>query len=340
MGNTYYVGLNMGNGDVKEVALNEQGEVLWKVVFPSLAALANPLMAGGIADPPPTVTIGDTEYWYGDYAHRLGDAVINDVTSDRLTHPYLLQVLARGALVEAKMGHLNGKTKMVCTSGLPPAHLNEQNAKLLSNHIRAARPYIDKGQLLITAEPLGAVYAALLDNFGNAVGDTALTQGKVLIVDSGLGTFDAGVVRSMVPVARDFHTWELGVVKAFNELRSRWSADTGRQFSLGDVISTVREGYFPIANQQWLRPDNWQGPFTRLGEEMAAKLREQWGRGLDMDSILIAGGGGEISPIVEVLQAAYPHATVLPDARFATALGYARRAAKEGHAQRKVVADE
>jgi hypothetical protein len=336
MGNVYYAGLNMGNGDVKEVILDEAGNVVSKVVFPSLVARTHALMAGGVADPPPSVTIGGTDYWYGDYAHRFSTTVISDVTSDRLSHPYLLHALAQGALIEAEMGHLNGSTQMHCVSGLPPAHLNEQNAKLLSDHIRAARPWLGKGRLIVTAEPLGAVNAALLDNVGNPTGDQALAQGKVLIIDSGLGTLDAGVVRSMVPVANEFHTWELGMVRAFNELRSQWSAGTGRQFSLFDVVTTIREGQFPVAGQQWTRPDDWTVPFLRLAEDMAAKLREQWGRARDMDHILIAGGGGEIAPVVETLQAAYPHATVLPDARFATALGYARRAAKEGHTNKAV----
>lgn len=339
MEQVYYAGLNMGNGDVKEVALDGEGNIVWKVVFPSLVARANALMAGGVVDPPPSVTIGGTDYWYGNYAHRFGASAISDVTTDRLSHPYLLQALAQGALVEANMGHLNGSTKMHCVSGLPPAHLNEQNAKALSGHIRAARPWLGKGQIIITAEPLGAVNAALLDNHGNPTGDQALAQGKVLIIDIGLGTLDAGVVRSMTPVANEFHTWELGIVKAFNRLRSRWSAETDRQFSLFDVVTTVREGQFPIAGQMWKRPDDWAAPCTHLAEDMAAKLREEWGRARDMDHILIAGGGGEIAPIVDVLKTAYPNASVLPDARFATALGYARRAAKEGQKAKKAAAE-
>lgn len=325
--NTYYVGANLGHGYVKFVVIKE-GDV-WKTVeFPAQIVRANAQMAGGLIDPPPSVHVAGQEYWYGYAAARHSQAVQSNLTQERLMHPTILPVLALGALNELELGHLNGSTNMYLTSGLPATQVNQDNSQALAERLRSVMPWL-QGRTLVTAEPLGAIFAQLLDNDGNTVGDDALIIGNVLMLDMGLGTFDAGVVEGMQTFARNFTTWdELGISKALSMLRAKWSSDLQMHLSLLQVDQAIRNQGMSVAGSWWNIPDDWQQPFIELGDAIVARLRETWGAANHIDVMLAAGGGAAITPLVQTIQAAYPRLQVTDNPQFQVALGYARRAVK------------
>lgn len=325
---TYYVGANLGHGYTK-YAVIKNGQI-WKLIeFPSQIVKANAQMAGGLIDPPPSVLLGEQEYWYGYVAARHSRTVQSNLTQERLEHPSLLPVLALGALNELDLSHLNGNTNMYLASGLPATQVNKSNASALAGKLRSVMPWLGQGRILVTAEPLGAIMEALLNNNGETVGDEALTQGTVGMFDLGLGTFDIGLVESMQTLTRNFNTWdELGVSGALGVLRAKWSSDLQMDLSLLQVDRAIRDGGMRVAGSWWSIPDDWKVPFRELGEAMVARVQEVWGKGNHIDVMLAAGGGAAIEPLMGALQSAYPRVRVAENPQHTVSIGYARRAVK------------
>jgi hypothetical protein len=333
---TLHVGANLGHGFVKFTVIKD-GNVFRQTVFPSQIAPVNPMMAGGLIDPPPSVTLGEHEYWYGESAARHSKSALNNLTRERLEHPVLLPVLALAALNEMGLSHLNGSTDMFLVTGLPATQVNNPNAAALVERLRSVMPWLaaNSGRILVTAEPLGALFAQLLNNEGEVVGDEALNQGRVAMLDLGLGTCDAGIVEGMQALGPNFTTWdELGVGKALHLLRSKWSSQLEMPLSMLQVDQAIRNGGMNFDGGWWSIPNDWTSEFVRLGEEVIARLREVWGAGKDINVMIAAGGGAAIPPLIETIQQAYPRLRVAEDPQYEISLGYARRAVNQAKERR------
>jgi hypothetical protein len=235
------------------------------------------------------------------------------------------------------LSHLNGSTDMFLVTGLPATQVNNPNAAALVERLRSVMPWLaaNSGRILVTAEPLGALFAQLLNNEGEVVGDEALNQGRVAMLDLGLGTCDAGIVEGMQALGPNFTTWdELGVGKALHLLRSKWSSQLEMPLSMLQVDQAIRNGGMNFDGGWWSIPNDWTSEFVRLGEEVIARLREVWGAGKDINVMIAAGGGAAIPPLIETIQQAYPRLRVAEDPQYEISLGYARRAVNQAKERR------
>ncbi len=315
-------GVNPGHGFTKYLIIDGSGRELPAVTFPSLIARAGQAVAGSLAKVS-TIPAAQADWWVGEDALR-SDSPLSSLAQSRLEDPAYIPALIRSALL--RFGHLNGAATGICVTGLPAAwSLDRVKATQLAQRLReAATTHYTK--IRVIAEPLGPVYAQLLDNDGQLVGDEALEGGRVGVVDIGHHTVDTAIVHRMAPLADSLTTYELGTSVPLGRIRSQIISQHGGAISLFEVDRAVRRGAVRIAGQDQPLPVGWERALITAGEQIAASLVENWKGGTNLDAILIAGGGAELEPLTAIIREHFPHATVMADGQLAVARGYAKLA--------------
>jgi hypothetical protein len=314
-------GPNIGHGHVKYVVIDKHGVELPPVVFPAMISRAAGRVVGALANAQ-TVDLGGAQWWTGDDA-LLGPSQITMLAQERLSDPTFVPALVAGAL--QRLGHLNGAASGVCVAGLPATWAADvEKARALGERLRAAHPGYTK--IRVIPEPLGLVYSALLDTYGEVVGDPALTTGRVAVVDLGHYTVDTSVLRRLTPEPAGLETFQLGTVVPLRQIRARLSEHFERELSLYETDLAVRAGALRVANRLEPLPPAWDRPLRENGAAIAARLVEAWGRGTQFDAILLGGGGAELPHLVEAIVAKLRHAQAVVEPQLAIARGYARLA--------------
>ena len=319
-------GVNIGHGFVKYVIVGPDGAERLPVVFPAQLARAGAAVSGALARAE-TVLMGDGFWWAGEDA-QLGQP-LTMLSQERLIDPVFIPALLKAAL--ARLG-LQAGAGGVCVTGLPASWArDEEKARQLAERIRAASP--GYRTIRVIPEPLGLVYAALLDGAGQVAGDLALSSGRVGVIDLGHHTDDVCVVDRMRPIDSSMATYQTGTARPLAQLGDLLAEQLERTLSLAEVDQAVRSGRTRLAGRDVALPPQWDAPIRANGEALAARLIERWGRATDLDAILIGGGGAELAPKVQAIQARFPHARVIEQPQTAIARGYARlarRLASEG----------
>lgn len=320
-------GPNIGHGYVKYVLIDRDGVELPPVVFPALIARADPAIAGALRQVR-SVVLDGVAYWTGEDA-LYAPAPLTSLAQQRLSDPVYIPVLLAGAL--DRLGYLNGAAGGVCVSGLPATWATDPaKAQLLGARIRAATTMFGAGAIRIIPEPLGGVYAALLDTHGQVVGDSALATGTVGVVDLGHLTVDVALIRKLAPVPSSLDTWQLGTAQPLKAIRGLLSAHFERELTLHETDAAVRAQALVVGGQQRALPAHWDQPLMMNGQAIMARLVEVWGSGAQLDTIVLLGGGAEVAPLVDAIRQRFPHAQVLAQPQTAIARGYARLARRLG----------
>ena len=170
-----------------------------------------------------TVAFGNTRWWVGADAVIARDAR-TALNQDRVRDPVFISVLVKGALERME---LDGQRVPVdtlaqeafCVTGLPAAwSVQRELAQALVERLRAAARL---RKVRVIAEPLGIVYAALLDNNGEIVGDAVLQSGRVAVIDLGHHTLDIAVMQRMVPEPTSLATYQLGTARPLQSRQQR-----------------------------------------------------------------------------------------------------------------------
>jgi hypothetical protein len=312
-------GPNIGHGYVKYVIIDDNGER--EIVAPAQIAPAQRRVAGALTTVP-TVEIGGQSWWTGEDA-QLGGSPITILSAERLNDPVFIPALVAGATQQ--LGHLNGSASGVCVSGLPATWASDADrARELGKRLREGYPGYTS--IRIIPEPLGLVYAVLLDTEGRIVGDTALQTGTIGVVDLGHHSVDIAVIKKMLPVQSSLDTWLLGTARALSAIRAQLSAKTERELSLYDTDRAIRNGSLVVAGRNYALPMGWDRPLIELATQVVARLAENWGSGSHLDAIPIGGGGAELPIIVSAIQHRFRHAYAVERPQTAIARGYARLA--------------
>ncbi len=314
-------GVNIGHGYVKYVVIGLDGAELPPVVFPAMVALARRLASGAIAKAA-AVRAGGAEWWVGEDA-LLSSAPLTSLTQERLEDIAYIPALAKAAT--QRFGEMNGAAAGYCVTGLPATWAADR-AKALTLGARLREAYPLYASIRVIPEPLGLVYAALLDNDGSVVGDTALQAGHVAVVDIGFHTVDVASIRRLVPVPSGLDTYALGTARPLREIRAKLAAHFERELSLYEVDQAVQAGRLVVAGAPRALPPGWDRPLTQHADALVARMGEAWGSGSQFDAILIGGGGASLQPLVAAIQARWRHARVVAEPQLAIARGYARLA--------------
>lgn len=316
-------GPNIGHGFVKYVVIDEHGER--SVTTPAMIAPARRQVTGQLHQVR-TVDIQSLPYWTGEDA-LLSGSPLTILAADRLTDPVFIPALVAGAM--QRLGHLNGASTGACVTGLPATWaLDPERCRSLGARLREA--YIGYQTIRVIPEPLGLIYAALLDNAGDLVGDPALQAGSVGVIDLGHHTVDIAIVRQLVPQPQSLDTWQLGTARALSEIRGRLAAATERELSLFEADQAVRSERIRVAGKDEHLPLGWDRPLLELADQIASRLQEAWGAGAHLDTILIGGGGAELKILVAAIQRRFAQAWAVERPQLAIARGYARLARRYG----------
>lgn len=319
-------GVNVGHGYLKYLIIDERGDELPPQLFPAMIARAGRTVQGALHQVE-TVDAGGGQWWIGDDALR-SDTPVTLLAQDRLTDPVFIPALLRGAL--KRFGDLNGAASGICVTGLPATWaLDKSKAQALGARLRdaAGGAYT---RIKVIPEPLGAIYALLLDTDGQIDGDATLQHGRIGIIDLGHYTVDLAIVDRLVPVASSLQTFALGSAEPLGKIRALLSAAYERELSLYDTDQAIRAGSIRVAGQARDLPPGWDRPLIDTGQAIVARLSEAWKAGGDLDLILLAGGGAELEPVTTAICRRFPHAEVIADPQLAIASGYARLARKLG----------
>lgn len=320
-------GPNIGHGYVKYVVIDGQGQELAPVVFPAMVGRAGRSVAGAIGRAEP-VRAGGASWWVGEDA-LLAPSPLTMLAQERLRDPAFIPALVRGAL--RRFGTLNGSAAGMCVTGLPATWAADpEQARALGAHLREAHGGYTS--IRVIPEPLGLLYAAALDNHGQVVGDPALLEGQVAVVDLGHHTVDVAVLRRLIPVPTSLATFQLGTARPLQQIGGQLSAAFERELSLFEADQAVRAQALLVAGQARALPAGWDRPLLQNGAAIVARLVESWGSGAQFDTILIGGGGAELAPLVEALRRRFPHAQAVAQPQTSIARGYARLARRLGAA--------
>ena len=316
----YAHGANFGHGFVKYSIIDPTGQSLPPLVFPALLAPASAHVPGTL-HATPGVMVGEQDYWVGETA-LLSPHPRTSLGQQRLRDPHFIPALVRHALHQLAA---HGAAEGVCVTGLPATWTRDPtHAHALGARLRAATSLFT--EILVIPEPLGVLYALLLDEHGHVCGDEALVHGTVGVIDLGHHTLDLSVITALRPHADQLVTIPLGTAHALDLIRTHLSTVFERDLSLHATDYAVRTGRVTIAGHARPLPDGWEHPLHTYGETLATRLHETWGTGRQLDAILIGGGGAELAPLTHAIQHRFPHAQVVPDPQLAVARGYARLA--------------
>ncbi len=320
------LGINPGHGYVKVVLIadNQEPTVL---TMPAIISQAQQQLVGAIRHIK-NVGFGNDDWWVGDDA-LIGQRSRTALNQDRIRDPVFIPVLVRGAIQRLDQnGHglpiEDLAAEAFCVSGLPATwSVDRDLAHALVQRLRAAAKL---GKVKVIAEPLGLLYAALLDNNGEIAGDEVLQGGKVAVVDLGHHTVDVAVMQRMVPEPDSLATYQLGTSRPLHILQQRLAAAFDLELPLYRVDQAVRTGVLRAGGVDEPLPHGWEQLLADNGRTIVAKLVEAWGSGRQFDTILIGGGGAEVPAIVDAIRSRFRQAQVIPNGQIAVALGYARLA--------------
>ncbi|MDQ5854108.1 MAG: ParM/StbA family protein [Chloroflexota bacterium] len=329
-------GINPGHGYAKLVLLTD-GHAPATITLPAVISPAQRQLAGAIRRVE-TVSFGDRQWWIGQDALIARDSR-TALNQERVRDPVFIPVLVKGALERMELDGRRVRMDTVaqealCVTGLPATwSVDRDLAQALVERLRAAARL---RKVRVIAEPLGIVYAALLDNDGEIVGDEALQGGRVAVIDLGHHTLDIAVMQRMAPEPDSLATYQLGTARPLHRLQQRLAARYDlRELSLFAVDEAVRTGTLRVGAVREALPSGWDTPLVENARSIVKHLEEAWGSGRQFDAILVGGGGAEVPALTEAIQAQFSHAQVLPDGQIAVALGYARLGRRLGeHAGR------
>ncbi len=319
--NTTGHGPNIGNGYVKYVVIDEQGQEQPPVVFPATIAPAQQPTEGALRQSL-TVAVGEQAWWIGEDT-CLSGTPLTLLSQDRLTDPVFIPALLLGAL--ARLPSLTGSAAGACVTGLP-ATWSQDREKVhhMGDRIRTTGyPY---QSLHVIAEPVGMLYAEWLDTHGRVMGDSPIESGRVGVIDLGHLTVDIAAVKQGKIVSDSLDTFQLGTAHPLKPIRARLSAHFDMDLTLHEADSVVQQETIRVSGTPQSLPRGWDRPLLTNAAAIVSRLVAAWGQATQFDTILIGGGGAEQERIVTAITTRFSHARVVQNPQTAVARGYARLA--------------
>ncbi|NJL06781.1 MAG: ParM/StbA family protein, partial [Chloroflexaceae bacterium] len=305
-------GINLGHGFVKAIILDRYGRETPPLIFPAVVAPAPALVVGALATLP-RVVIDRQPYLVGDAAQGATNPR-TDLSQQRMANPVILPALMQHIVHQRP---INGE-RAICVTGLPATWAQDRGkAQLLGERIRSQATHYTTIQVI--PEPLGVVYAQLLDRDGHVIADHPWAYGRIGVIDLGHHTVDIAVVDRLHPLADQLQTYSLGTARVLTFIQQCCAAQFDCDLSRHATDHIVRAGQITHAGQNHPLPDTCLQHLAELGTSLTARLIDRWGSGQQLDAILLGGGGAALAPLTDAIQQRFPHAQVVPDPQLAVA---------------------
>lgn len=306
------IGLDIGHSAVKVAAGGEH------IIFPTAAAPAVNLAINADEARADTAMVNGKSYFIGQTAliHTNG-ALLEGLRDDWITTEEHLALMVAGW--QRGLSAI-ADTDAILVLGLPSRlHLTQKKdlADLAVKHLG-----IDKNNIRVIPQALGAYMASVLDERGEPVEGRDVTHEKWGVIDVGYYTADYGIVQAGVWAAAGARS-SGGANLIATDLRDRISGDHGVGLSLREADKVLQT-----------RSAKLYGQVKKL-DEMVDEACSNYAKGImdhairvfgdqlpTLDGILLAGGAAEV--IHPHLKKAWPHSRTAPTPRFTVAEGMRR----------------
>jgi plasmid segregation protein ParM len=266
----------------------------------------------------------DGSAWFvGELARLQSPYVVSPKARDR--DPRILVTLSLAALEELGIG--NDDIDLV--TGLPVSwypdretliealqcsHDYEVNNKKRTAHVR---------NVLVVPQPFGSFFQMLLTGEGRLPKETLpLTKQRVGIIDIGTLTTDFVLADGLRYVEPKSSSVQVAMHRV-HELVQRGVAEMcGRELSPEDAELVVRERKVTVRDEILDVGSLVNSAAEAVAMEIVAEAQTLWGDGLDIHTVLVTGGGGEV--FLEAVKGTYPHARLMSQPQIANADGFYR----------------
>ena len=218
-------------------------------------------------------------------------------------------------------------------TGLPVSDYDARNKTALKDMLTGQHVVARRGKrtrrftvsnVYIIPQAVGSLFALVLDRRGK-LADGDLASGRVGIIDIGTLTTNFILADRLRYVEHLSNSVKSGMSEALRKVAKDLKRDYGLDWSLqlGKVDQAVRERAVEVYGDHVNIAALVDPHLEALADTIVSKARSLWGAGVDLNSVVVTGGGSlELSPYV---RKAYPHTrTVGGDPQFANCTGYLR----------------
>ncbi|MCP4536960.1 MAG: ParM/StbA family protein [Chloroflexi bacterium] len=270
------------------------------------------------------VKYGNWRFFYGEQA-VLQSRIQSAIFDRSRVHDDTYKMLFVAALVELTRFMPTAEHIKVVT-GLPVDFFNDRPEviKSFEGGYRITTDGVKKiavESVFVAPQPFGSLFRELLNERGK-MDNNDVEKGRIGIIDIGTFTTDFVVADELRYVQRLSGSIHIGWSKVINQVRQAL-ADLHMlelmPYEVDRAIQTkeVRVRGKPISLEKLIKP-----AITDIRTAIIARARDLWGAAVNLDMILVSGGGGP--HLYDVIHAVYPHARLLDNAFWANAEGFYR----------------
>jgi len=317
-------GADIGYGFSKAQAVSPR---ISRVSFPSAVgnveriAFQNELITDGGGK---VVKLNGRAYFYGDMALLQSRIVSTLLDRSRVDDPMNQQLFV--ALLYELIQEVGQNQPMRVVTGLPVEYFADR-AKLIEqwqgvHHVEVGgeMQHFHVERVFVVPQPFGSLFATILDHEGR-IANTTLAGGRVGIMDVGTYTCDFVVADALRYIEKMSGSVPVGMSRALQFVQRDILAEYGRELTLHEADRAIRSGVVRIKGEVVDVRPMADAYIEELAAYLIAKARDLWGEGVDLDTILVTGGGA--AWIGEAVREVYPQAIVLEQPFWANVTGFA-----------------
>jgi len=299
-------GLDIGYGYTKAVS-GEKNTIFPSVIgdAPEIAYHSDLVSSRGHCT---KYTVDSKSWFVGDDALLQSKQQVSPFARERVDSE-TLDVLLCAALNALGVG--SGE-QVVLVTGLPVSWYTDRPrlAKRLLGHklfqVDGEWRHFHVHDVAVVPQPFGAFFRSILGPAGHIV-NSLLARGRVAVVDVGMYTTDYALSDGLTYVEKGSGSIPLAMSSVYDlmarEIKQQW----GLEMSPHQVDRACRSGEIRIRGQSHAVQQLLESALDQVWDSLQGKAFELWGDGLDLDAVVVAGGGAAY--FGSRLEAMYPQVT-------------------------------
>ncbi|MEW6116368.1 MAG: ParM/StbA family protein [Nitrospirota bacterium] len=311
------VGIDVGYGYTKIITEAGNGMVI-PLSFPSIVATyqGGEIEIDGLRQSDRQVVRVDGQMLLvGEAALKHGGRVLNGREKGWIsTTAYKALMLRALSMAEAN------SLSLTIVTGLPVNFYRSDKDKLVNIVRELIKDYCLNLTVKVIPQPLGSFFSLLFDDSGN-VKEPHMADQKIGVLDIGFYTTDLLTIDALEVAEKQIGSFENGVSTALEAIAKDIANIYEIRPDLHKTEEAVKKGFIKVFGSEKSIKEIAEQRLQELEQEIEAQAKTIWKSGVDLDRLLLTGGGAELlKPYLNL----YQHATVIPEAQSANALGYYR----------------
>ncbi len=268
------------------------------------------------------VKYGDWRFFYGEQA-VLQSRIQSTIFDRSRVHDNTYKMLFVAALVElAKF--MPDVRRLNVVTGLPVDFFGDRPevVKSFEGIYRVTADQVIEiavESVFVAPQPFGSLFRELLNEQGK-IANSDVEHGRVGIIDVGTYTTDFVVADDLRYVQRLSGSIRIGWSKVINQVRQSLADTYALELMPHEVDRAIQAGKVRVRGEEVSLEELIAPAMTDIQTAIIARARDLWGSAVNLDMILISGGGGP--HLYDVLHEVYPHARLLDNAFWANAEGF------------------